>query len=77
MIDPRDEGDIAQDYQTRLNAAGVAASRAEMNRQQVAPTLEICVDCENEIPPARREAQKGCTRCAECQTLFERLGGGL
>ena len=77
MIEPRDEGDAAADYQARLNAAGVTASQEELNRQMAGPTLEICVDCENEIPAERRKKQQGCTRCIDCQRVHERLTGGM
>ena len=30
-----------------------------------------CIDCENPIPQARREAIRGCERCADCQTIHE------
>lgn len=30
-----------------------------------------CIDCDNPIPQARREAIRGCERCAECQTIAE------
>ena len=30
-----------------------------------------CIDCENTIPQARREAIRGCERCTDCQTLAE------
>jgi phage/conjugal plasmid C-4 type zinc finger TraR family protein len=36
-----------------------------------------CVDCEEEIPQARRIAAPGCLRCLECATLVERLKGGM
>lgn len=77
MREPMDEGDVAQDYQTKHNAAALAAHRAEMSNQMARPSLEICVNCEKEIPPARREAQQGCIRCTECQALFARLEGGI
>ena len=33
--------------------------------------LMHCQDCGEVIPPERREASHGCTRCAECQRYFE------
>jgi phage/conjugal plasmid C-4 type zinc finger TraR family protein len=30
-----------------------------------------CVDCDHEIPEARRRAKPGCTRCIECQADVE------
>lgn len=77
VIDPRDEGDIAQDYQARLNAAALANHRAMMSGQLTTEASEICMDCDDDIPAARRAAQPGCSRCADCQAVFERLGGGM
>ena len=77
MIEPRDEGEVAQDYQARLNAAAIATHRAEMTSQMAAPSLEICEDCEEEIPAERRRKQPGCTRCVACQSLYERIKGGM
>jgi len=31
-----------------------------------------CIDCEEPIPEARRQAIKGCQRCIQCQTKQER-----
>ena len=77
MIEPRDEGEVAQDYQARLNASALSGHRAKMEGQMAAPSLEICEDCEDEIPSKRREKQPGCTRCVECQSLYERIKGGM
>ncbi len=74
--DVMDVGDMGQDYQSRLNLASVGLVVAEA-RHQAGPGSEICVDCGDEIPPGRREVQQGCIRCAECQTLFERLRRGI
>lgn len=30
-----------------------------------------CEDCGKPIPEARRIASQGCTRCIDCQTIFE------
>ncbi|HHQ4650245.1 TraR/DksA C4-type zinc finger protein [Aeromonas caviae] len=30
-----------------------------------------CIDCDDPIPQARREAIRGCERCTDCQTLAE------
>jgi phage/conjugal plasmid C-4 type zinc finger TraR family protein len=77
MREPMDVGEVAQDYQDKHNAAALAAHRAKISNQMAGPSLEICMDCGDDIPEDRREAQQGCTRCAECQTLSERLGGGI
>jgi phage/conjugal plasmid C-4 type zinc finger TraR family protein len=45
--------------------------RAAVHPAEAVPSAFFCEDCDDEIPPARREAQPGCTRCAECQGIFE------
>jgi len=30
-----------------------------------------CIDCDEPIPQARREAMKGCQRCVDCQGKVE------
>ena len=30
-----------------------------------------CIDCNDPIPQERREAIRGCERCADCQTIHE------
>lgn len=77
MHEPRDEGEVAADYQARHNAAALADHRAKMAEQTAAPSLEICEDCEDDIPAERRKKQPGCTRCVACQSLHERLKGGM
>jgi len=73
MREPRDEGDIAQEYQTRHNAAALADHQAKMAGQAATPSLLICADCGDDITEDRREAVPGCTRCADCQTVVERM----
>ena len=77
MHEPRDEGDVAQDYQAKHNAAAVADHRARMADQRATPSLMICEDCEGDIPEERRKKQQGCTRCVTCQALHESPKGGM
>lgn len=54
---------------------------ADISEQQLAARVHAarisgtgphyCIDCENTIPQARREAIRGCERCTDCQTLAE------
>jgi len=52
----------ALDMQARAARAGSGASR------------EFCIDCEEEIPQARRRAAPGCLRCVGCAEEYEREG---
>lgn len=47
--------------------AKVSAARHALRQQG---TVE-CVDCEREIPEARRRAHPSATRCLECQEVAE------
>ncbi|MFA7174987.1 MAG: TraR/DksA family transcriptional regulator [Kiritimatiellia bacterium] len=35
------------------------------------PGQVVCIDCGEEIPEKRRSAVPGCTRCLDCQQLYE------
>lgn len=37
-----------------------------------APSEKVCVDCDDDIPEARRIAWPGCTRCVHCQAIKEK-----
>lgn len=74
--DPMDEGEVAKDYADRHNQSAIDRVLADA-RRPVGLSLEICEGCEEEIPEERREKQPGCTRCVACQSVFERLKGGM
>ncbi len=69
-----DEGDLAQDWQARSNAAAIAAHRHAMAANR-GPATGICTECGDEIPPRRREAVPGCVLCVDCQAGAERAAG--
>jgi len=62
--------DIAQDRE--LEDWARRQSEAAQHETEL-PAAFFCEDCDDEIPPDRREAQPGCIRCAPCQTAFESL----
>lgn len=65
-----DEADLASEVeQDRLNIA-VQNIRNRVNTEL--ESVEFCVDCDQEIPPLRRQQVKGCTRCTSCQSIVER-----
>jgi len=68
-----DEIDMAQEAYER---SMVSALAARLNHQPTGESLALCEECEEEIPEARRVAQRGCTRCVRCQELFELLSNG-
>lgn len=43
----------------------------QTNREPANYTGTECLDCGEEIPEKRRQAQPGCRRCIECQTTLE------
>lgn len=40
-------------------------------------SLSECEECGVEIPPARREAVKGCRLCIECQAFADKMSAGV
>ena len=44
-----------------------------LRRQPVGESLTHCEDCSEEIPEARRQAQKGCKTCISCQADREAI----
>ena len=72
----KDEGEVAKDYADRHNQDSINRVLAEA-RRPISTTVYLCEDCHTPIPKKRHKAQPGCTRCVECQRLFERLEAGL
>lgn len=64
-----DDLDRASEWDERNRAEALEAWR---QRQRTGPGRATCVDCEEEIPEARRQAVPHCVRCIECQEVFER-----
>lgn len=46
--------------------------RAGLDGKTVADSAHICIDCDEPIPQARREAYPGLQRCVECQARSEK-----
>ncbi|ADZ70103.1 TraR/DksA C4-type zinc finger protein [Polymorphum gilvum] len=59
--------ELAEARVEREREAGVNAVRARLQGAGAAD----CVDCGEEIPPARRRAMPSARRCAGCQTRIE------
>jgi phage/conjugal plasmid C-4 type zinc finger TraR family protein len=54
---------ISQELERRINLA--------RRHLEASVSLPECEDCERPIPEKRRLAVPGCTRCVECQEIFE------
>jgi phage/conjugal plasmid C-4 type zinc finger TraR family protein len=72
-----DEMDLVQDACDRLLEEALAerfrrARTAFTRPASLLSAVEICEDCDEEIPLRRRQAVPGCIRCIECQTLYEK-----
>ncbi|MEH6564624.1 MAG: TraR/DksA C4-type zinc finger protein [Halopseudomonas sp.] len=67
-----DTVDRATDYQDEWLASRLAAARPAA---PVGPSLTICIDCDDDIPEARRAAVPGCTRCMPCESDHRKRGG--
>lgn len=70
-----DDIDRANDRADQMLADALRdqARRAGLAGKTVADSALSCVDCDEEIPQARREAIPGCQCCVHCQRARERL----
>lgn len=66
-----DEIDQATGYNEDFQA--YVLKQQQRNREPSNYTGVDCVDCGEEIPDARRQAQSGCCRCIQCQAEHELL----
>lgn len=64
-----DEIDKAQEYMETLLEANIRAARGIPADDTVIHIL--CIDCGTQIPPERRKAKPGCSRCIDCQEAHE------
>jgi phage/conjugal plasmid C-4 type zinc finger TraR family protein len=64
-----DDADCAAIAADKHLQKALAAARPDPGRF---PSRRFCEDCEELIPEARRTASPGCTRCINCQALFEK-----
>jgi phage/conjugal plasmid C-4 type zinc finger TraR family protein len=53
-----------------MSENGIAAARSML---PVGESAVICYDCGEDIPEARRKAQKGCKYCIDCQKHHDRM----
>lgn len=67
----------------RIDAINDLRIAAKVHAARISGTGPLrCIDCDNVIPQARREAVRGCERCIDCQTESDliqrqRTGGSL
>ena len=71
-----EEAEMAQLHSIHLNMNAVADVRRALEKQSAQPSLSECEDCGEDIPLARQQFVKGCTRCIHCQALYERRKAG-
>lgn len=68
-----DEADMAQAAELAFLAE--ALRRTKHNGEGSGAGKLVCVDCEAPIPARRRLAVPGCTRCRDCQDIWEKENG--
>lgn len=61
----------ARELQIRQDALRDQARRAGLAGKTGADSATECIDCDAQIPEARRWAMPGCQRCVKCQSIFE------
>lgn len=59
--------DAASELEEMLREQAIAAHRIDRN----AVSATHCIECDEAIPQARREAVPGCRTCASCQEEIE------
>ena len=74
MTDLFDEAQ-AIEQQMRDVALREQARRAGLAGKSGADSAADCIDCDDQIPEARRWAVPGCQRCVKCQAASERKKG--
>lgn len=63
-----DTVDLASEVETAARERAIAAARGCLAGEG----SDLCADCGEEIPEARRRALPSATRCVGCQSGFER-----
>ena len=61
----------ARELQLREDALRDQVRRAGLVGKTMADSATECIDCDAQIPEARRWAMPGCQRCVKCQSTFE------
>ena len=64
-----DEADIANELAQLRLEQGVSHIRAAAAVTEAGDG--ICIDCDEDIPPARMKAKPGALRCISCQVDYE------
>lgn len=67
MTTPQDR---AQGLEQRQRDEALARHFAA-NPPVLTPSATHCIDCDDPIPQARRDAAPGCDRCIDCQGAWE------
>lgn len=65
-----DELDKAKQLEQKQRDAAIAAQLGKDN----GVGRQFCIDCEDEIPPARRAVYPSAKRCIDCQQEAEKHG---
>ncbi|KHA73063.1 conjugal transfer protein TraR [Pseudomonas chlororaphis] len=69
-----DIADFANDLVLERVDQALAARRIAAKSALVAHSFQLCEECDEPIPEARRVAQPGCTHCVDCLSLVELKG---
>ena len=72
FMDNRAEEEMGQLHAIHLNMNAVTDVQRRLQEQALQPSLTECEDCGDDIPQARQQAIRGCTRCVWCQELAEK-----
>lgn len=70
--DNLEESEMGQLHAMHLSLNAVAGVRAMLAKQSAKPSLFNCIECDYEIPAARRQAIPGVRMCVRCKAVAER-----
>ena len=66
-----DIADRAEQAEAAQREASLATARRAREAEAARTAAEICVNCGEQIPPARRQYVPGVQYCFECQQVLE------
>jgi phage/conjugal plasmid C-4 type zinc finger TraR family protein len=69
MVDFADQASMA----SQGHLADALRKRERERMSAPAESAHGCEECGEIIPEARRQAVQGCTRCIECQTIYDKF----
>ncbi|MCX5863625.1 MAG: TraR/DksA C4-type zinc finger protein [Deltaproteobacteria bacterium] len=68
-----DEVELASKYESLERINGISQAARNMHKRSLV-SLTHCLECGEEIPKKRRQAEPGCELCVKCKAWKEKGG---